>query len=49
MYIYCNKTGTTAYSGSYNNTPNVWIEKYFIIEQAITIRDKKLMEKKKNA
>ena len=49
MYMYCNKTGTPAYSGCYNDTPNIWIEKYFIIEQAIAIREKKLMEKMKNA
>ena len=48
-YIYCNETNTPPYPGSYNSTPAVWIEKYYIIKQALNIRENKLREKMKNA
>ncbi|QDP64302.1 MAG: hypothetical protein Unbinned4139contig1000_15 [Prokaryotic dsDNA virus sp.] len=48
-YIYCTETNTPPYSGSYNNTPASWIEKFYIIKQALQIREKRLMEKAKNA
>ena len=49
MYVYCNETKTPAFSGSYSETPAIWIEKYFIIQKAIEIRNKQLTEKVKNA
>ena len=49
MYVYCNETNTPAYSGSYNDTPATWVEKYYIIKQALGIRERKLKEKMKNA
>jgi len=49
MYVYCTKTHTPTFNGCYSNTPNEWIEKYFIIEKSLEIREKKLMEKINNA
>ena len=43
-YTYCNDTKTPPYSGSYQDTPNVWIEKYYKIKNALMLRDKKLKE-----
>ena len=48
-YVYCTDTNTPAYSGSYNDTPATWVEKYYIIKQALGIREQKLTEKMKNA
>ena len=48
-YVYCNETNTPAYSGSYNDTPATWVEKYYIVKQALEIREQKLTEKMKNA
>jgi hypothetical protein len=46
MYVYINETNTPAFDGSYSNTPSRWIDIYFIIKNALNIREKKLMEKK---
>ena len=43
-YAYCKDTNTPPYSGSYQDTPNVWIEKYYKIKNALMLRDKKLKE-----
>ena len=48
MYVYINETNTPAYEGSYSNTPSEWVDKYFIIKQAMNIRDQKLVEKQRN-
>ena len=48
-YVYCTYTNTPAYSASYNDTPATWVEKYYIIKQALGIREKKLTENMKNA
>tara|TARA_R100000234_G_scaffold117354_1_gene95674 strand:+ start:603 stop:755 length:153 start_codon:yes stop_codon:yes gene_type:complete len=48
MYVYCNETNTPPYPGSYNETPSIWIDKYYIIKQALAIRERKLTEKMKN-
>ena len=47
-YIYCADTNTPPYSGSYGDTPQIWEQKYYIIKQAMTLRDNKLREKAKN-
>ncbi len=44
-YVYCTETNTPAYSGSYEDTPSIWIDKYYIIKNAIAVREKQLMEK----
>ena len=48
-YLYCNDTNTPPYSGCYGDTPVSWIEKYFLIKSTLEMRNKKLMEKNKNA
>ena len=48
-YLYCNDTNTPPYSGCYGDTPVSWIEKYFLIKSTLGMRNKKLMEKNKNA
>jgi len=49
MYVYCNETNTPPFEGSYNDTPATWIEKYFLIKSTLEMRNKKIMEKNKNA
>ena len=48
-YIYCIEANTSPYSGSYGEIPVKWIEKHFIIKSTLAMRNKKLMEKNKNA
>ena len=43
-YVYCKDTNTPPYSGSYQDTPSLWINKYYTIKSAIILRDKKLKE-----
>ena len=43
-YVYCNDTKTPPYSGSYQDTPSMWIEKYYRIKNAMMLREKKLKE-----
>ena len=42
-YLYCNDTKTPPYSGSHGEIPKIWLEKHFIIKQALSIlyQDKK--------
>ena len=47
-YIYTKETGTQPYSGSYGDTPKKWIQKYFIIKQAMMMRENKLRAKAQN-
>ncbi len=43
-YAYCKDTNTPPYSGSYQDTPSLWINKYYNIKSAMILRDKKLKE-----
>jgi hypothetical protein len=36
-YIYCDDTGTSAYSGDFGQIPSIWKEKHFIIKQSLAI------------
>ena len=47
-YTYSTDTNTPPYSGSYGDIPHIWIQKYYIIKQAIMLRDQKLREKAKD-
>ena len=47
-YIYSKDTNTPPYAGSYGDTPHIWVLKYFIIKQAMMLRDEKLKEKARN-
>lgn len=44
-YIYTKDTNTPPYPGSYGHTPKIWEQKYYIIRQAMMLRDNKLREK----
>ena len=45
--MYCEETKVPAYPGSFGDQPNVWIQKFFIIKNAIHIRENRLREKSK--
>ena len=47
-YTYSESTSTPPYTGSYGDTPHIWIQKYYIIKQAMMLRENKLREKVKN-
>ena len=44
-YIYTKDTNTPPYSGSYGDTPQIWEQKYYIMKQAMILRDQKLRKK----
>ena len=46
-YIYCNETSVPPYSGGFDNQPALWLERYFIIKNALAKRDNTLIEKSK--
>ena len=46
-YTYCKDTGTSAYNGTYGETPNIWLRKYYAIKSALYVREKYLTEKMK--
>ena len=47
-FIYSKDTNTPPYSGSYCDTHHIWVQKYYIIKQAMMLRDQKLREKAKD-
>ena len=47
-YTYSTDTNTPPYSGSYGDMPHIWLQKYYIIKQAMMLRDQKLREKAKD-
>ena len=47
-YVYSTESSTPPYSGSYGDTPHVWVQKYYIIKQAMNLRENKLREKAKD-
>lgn len=44
-YIYCNSLGISAYPGSFDEQPNKWIQKYFVLKNAFALKEKRLQEK----
>tara|TARA_B100000513_G_scaffold195004_1_gene124781 strand:- start:1020 stop:1352 length:333 start_codon:yes stop_codon:yes gene_type:complete len=46
-YVYCDKTGTSPYKGSYGNTPSLWISKFFVIKKALHLHEKAAYNKSK--
>ena len=44
-YIYTKDTNTPPYPGSYGDIPHIWEQKYYIIKQAMMLRENKLREK----
>jgi hypothetical protein len=47
-YVYSKEANTPAYKGSYGDIPNLWIQKYFIIKNAMMTREAKYREKLNN-
>ena len=47
-YTYSRDANTPPYPGSYGDTPHIWLQKYYIIKQAMMLRDKKLRDKAQN-
>ena len=47
-YTYSQDANTPPYSGSYGDTPHIWVQKYYIIKQAMALRENKLREKAQN-
>ena len=47
MYMYCSETGVPPYKGAYGQQPKLWIQKYYVIKNAIEIRNQMLKEKEK--
>ena len=46
-YLYCNETKTPPYPGAYGSTPSLWVEKYYLIQEAIMIRKQQMQSKQK--
>lgn len=50
-YIYAKDTNTPPYKGSFGDTPHTWIQKYYIIKNALNLRDdihRRKLEQKRN-
>ena len=47
-YVYSKEANTPPYPGSYGDMPRIWTQKYYIIKQAMTLRENKLREKANN-
>ena len=47
-YTYSTDTNTPPYAGSYGDIPHIWVQKYYIIKQAMMLRNQKLREKAKD-
>ena len=47
-FVYSRDANTPPYSGSYGDTPHIWVQKYYIIKQAMMMRENKLREKAKD-
>ena len=47
-YTYSKDANTPPYSGSYGDTPHIWIQKYYIIKQSMIMRDNNLRKKAKD-
>ncbi|MAH47851.1 hypothetical protein CMI37_18665 [Candidatus Pacearchaeota archaeon] len=45
-YIYAKDTGTPPYSGGYGDTPNIWMDKYFIIKSIINEHEGREIKKR---
>ena len=43
-YIYCKEFGVPAYNGAYGDQPSKWIEKSFVIKNALAKKEKDLID-----
>lgn len=41
-YIYCQETGVQAYAGAYNEQPYRWVQEYFVIKEALAIKNSEI-------
>tara|TARA_R100000278_G_scaffold17008_1_gene17095 strand:- start:285 stop:725 length:441 start_codon:yes stop_codon:yes gene_type:complete len=49
QYIYCTDLGVSPYSGSYGNQPKKWIDKFFLIKNALgKIQERQIKKAKDN-
>ena len=46
-YIYCKEFGVPAYGGSYGQQPAKWVEKSFVIKNALAKKEKDLIDGRK--
>ena len=44
-YIYCTDLGISPYEGTYGMQPNKWVEKHFIIKNAMTKLEERMRKK----
>ena len=47
-YVYSKDTKTSPYSGSYGDQPNIWINKYYLIKNAINLKNQQAELKMRN-
>ena len=43
-YIYCKEFGVPAYNGAYGEQPSKWVEKSFVIKNALAKKEKDLID-----
>ena len=46
-YIYCKEFGVPAYSGVYGEQPSKWVEKSFVIKNALAKKEKDMIDGRK--
>ncbi|QDP54243.1 MAG: hypothetical protein Unbinned4234contig1003_29 [Prokaryotic dsDNA virus sp.] len=44
-FVYSKDTNTPPYSGTYGDTPHIWIQKYYIIKQSMSLKEKLFKQK----
>ncbi len=44
-YVYCKETGTQPFKGAYGDTQKTWIDKFFIIKNALAKKNNYLQKK----
>ena len=43
-YLYCTETNVPPYEGDYGNQPALWVEKFFIIKEALAKYEKRIID-----
>ena len=43
-YLYCKDTNVPPYKGDYGNQPSLWVEKFFLIEEALAKYKKRIID-----
>ena len=47
QYVYCKDFGISPYSGTYGEQPKIWIDKYFILKNAMNKVEERMHRKAK--